>query len=94
MVMGRLLAPAAAGLMLALVGLQSRPSGLLPLVESGPGASLAVAAFSNQFYAAYLPATHHSQQNASHPARLEWTNEGSFRSSVASFSRMATNHLR
>jgi hypothetical protein len=56
--------------------------------------SLAVAAFSNQFYAAYLPASGHSQQNAWQHTRIGWTNDGTIASSMGFFPRAGTNHAR
>jgi hypothetical protein len=86
------LTPATAALLLVFMVANQRGAHLLPLSDETAGPSLASAAFSNQFYAAYLPSGWHSYLNAW--TRLGWTNDGALPSSISSFPRTGTNHLR
>ncbi len=86
------LAPVAAAAMVCLMAISPRESELLPL-HGGNSASFAMAALSNQFYAAYIPASLHSRFNASPETRFGWTNEHGFRSSTRFFPQLGTNHL-
>ena len=92
-VLRRCLAPVSAAMLLAFVLVHQREPQFLSLSQTRGGAALAVAAFSNQFYAAYLPADLHSYLNAS-DARFGWTNGEAFPSSSRSLSHAGTNHLR
>jgi len=60
---------------LVVVGLLSGPRSPegIAMAAAGGSRSLLAAAFSNQFYAAYLPAVDHSPHNQS-TTKMRWTN--------------------
>jgi hypothetical protein len=65
-----------------------------PLAATGAASgNLLAAAFSNQFYAAYLPAVDHSSQNHSPAPRLRWTNEEAPSSTMRFFAQPRTNQI-
>jgi len=84
------LVPVGAAAMVCLMVISPRESELLPLRGSS-SAAFAMAALSNQFYAAYIPASLHSRLNASPETRFGWTNEDGFRSSTRFFPQVGTN---
>ncbi len=85
---------AAAACTLIVTGLsRSTTSEVLFWNPAGHTHSLATAAFSNQFYAAYLPGTH-SLWNPSLPTKLKWTNNESLPSSKSFGVHSKTNFSR
>jgi len=90
----RWLTPATACLMLFCLLVSQRTPQFFTVSRADAPVSLAVAAFSNQFYAAYLPASGHSHQNAWQDAGIRWTNDGHLASSTGLFSRLGTNRAR
>jgi len=90
----RWLTPATALVMLLCLLVSLRTPQFFTVSRADAPVSLAVAAFSNQFYAAYLPASGHSRQNAWRDPRIDWTNDGHLASSMGLFPRVGTNHAR
>jgi len=87
----RSLMPAVAACLLGLILLGPRLPHDGEVRGFARGRSSAIAALSNQFYAAYLPAPLHSHQNASPAPRIGWTNSRASSTSTASFFRLGTN---
>jgi hypothetical protein len=90
----RWLTPATALAMLFCLLVSQRTHQFFTMSKADTPVSLAAAAFSNQFYAAYLPASGHSQQNAWPDTKIRWTNDGHLASSMGLFPRVGTNHAR
>ncbi|MBM3878641.1 MAG: hypothetical protein FJ387_02825 [Verrucomicrobia bacterium] len=93
---GRLLGwlvPLTACLTVALLAGQARQPSGLSNPRRGAMSHLTLAAFSNQFYAAYLPPTGHSEINAARAAEMGWTSPGQSTSSMGLLPSMATNQL-
>lgn len=92
--LARWLAPATAFLMLLCLLIGQGTPQLFTMSRADTPVSLAVAAFSNQLYAAYLPASGHSQHNAWQDMRIAWTNDDRLPLSTGFFPRVGTNHAR
>jgi len=92
--LARWLTPATACLMLFCLLVNQGTPRLFTLSGADSPVSLATAAFSNQFYAAYLPASGHSQHNAWPDTRIGWTNDDRLASSISFFPRVGTNSAR
>jgi hypothetical protein len=90
----RWLTPATALVMLFGLLVSQRTPQFFTMSKADTPVSLAAAAFSNQFYAAYLPASGHSYQNAWPDTKIRWTNDGHLASSMGLFPRVGTNRAR
>lgn len=80
-------------LMTGLLYCQHGPDGFT-LASGSASRMFLAAAFSNQFYAAYLPAVDHSWQNQSPATRMSWTNREASSSSTRFFPEAGTNEIR
>ena len=85
--------PVAIGLLMTGLLFCQRGPGGLDLGPGNPSRTLLAAAFSNQFYAAYLPDVDHSWQNHSTASRMRWASAGDASSSNRSYAQPGTNQI-